>query len=187
MKRNKESIMLFNYIYGFSLEDEKILLLKLLNNKNNYIYDIPHCIAEKGKTLEKTLENMFIKDIGYSIESIRFLACSEYRYYCLERKKTPLFTGIYYRVNLSQKYSLKKEKNNRHLAKLKKIKWFKPVKQLTLIDYNYQWIKFCKKSNHFQLIWVSMWDIVSNKIKIASVSYPIIMEEIKNYELYKNK
>ena len=37
--------------------------------------------------------------------------------------------------------------NNRHLAKLKKIKWFNPVKQLTLIDYNYQWIEFCKKSN----------------------------------------
>ena len=37
--------------------------------------------------------------------------------------------------------------SNRHLAKLKKIKWFQSVKQLTLRDFNYQWIEFCKKSN----------------------------------------
>jgi len=39
------------------------------------------------------------------------------------------------------------QNNNKHLAKLKKIKWFQSLKQLTLRDYNYQWIEFCKNSN----------------------------------------
>jgi len=63
---------------------------------------------------------------------------------------TNLIIDAFERKNTESQNKLKtilEDDNNRHLAKLKKIKWFNSVKQLTLIDYNYQWIEFCKKSN----------------------------------------
>ena len=56
----------------------------------------------------------------------------------------------FYEVLRVIKKNLKEDKK-RHLAKLKKIKWVKSVKPLTLIDYNYQWSEFCYNFSNYAL------------------------------------
>jgi len=69
--------------------------------------------------------------------------------------------------------------DNRYITKLKKIKWLKSIKQLTLTDYNYQWIEFCKKSDKDAI------SLFGETVKWKEYKrvYNLLNEQFKDFEI----
>jgi len=110
--------------------------------KTNVNYTLEYIIKDHDKTLKikDKIKNIY-EEVG-DINQNSMLLYSGILDYPQSTKESTCFKNW---IKKSYLFDFEKLKN-RHLAKLKKIKWFHPVKQLTLIDYNYQWIEFCKKS-----------------------------------------
>lgn len=110
-------------------------------------------------------------------ELFRFATITSFLNHCSKEE----FSKLKYKDIASQKEFRKyfEEKNTRHLAKLKKLKWSSNTIKLTLKDYQYQYNEFCKKSTKV----IERWDCVISELDEYEIENILVEIEILIIEI----
>lgn len=168
LKHKDNTKIIFNNILQFESRKISTDTINLMYEKSIFDKNIKINTAMESayRNLEKALKNINLdidEFINYLLEKVVIL-----------RVNVPKDTDLnhYFEIMNNRGEQLEKHEvlkfqmleklsSNRHLAKLKKIKFTSSFKILTLRDFEYSRIKFCKNSNDIK-IFNNIWEACSN-------------------------